>query len=84
MCNFQLKPIGGSSLYTIHAIVSYIENKGLKGDLFFEETISGYLVCAGDEVLSFCRHQHEAYNVVADKLSEFEQRMAPRKAGDGE
>lgn len=72
MPTFALKPIGGSALYVIYAIVSYEENKGIRGDLAFEEVCSGYHVFAGRESLYFSQNLSGAFAFAEQQLAAFE------------
>ena len=72
MLTFTLKPIGGSALYVIYAIVSYEENKGIRGDLAFEELCSGYHVFAGRESLYFSQNLSGAFAFAEQQLAAFE------------
>lgn len=73
--NFTLKPIGGSALYVIYAIVSHEENKGIRGDLSFEEICSGYHVFAGRDSLYFTQSLDEASAFIEQQLAAFAARM---------
>lgn len=71
---FTLKPIGGSALYVIYAIVSHEQNKGLHGDLSFEEVCSGYHVFAERESLYFSKNLSSAFAFIEQKLAAFDAR----------
>lgn len=75
MTTFTLKPIGGTALYVIYAIVSHEENKGIRGDLAFEEVCSGYHVFAGRESVYFTQTLGDAYAFIDQQLTAFAARM---------
>ena len=75
MPTFTLKPIGGTALYVIYAIVSYEENKGIRGELSFKEICSGYHVFASRESLYFTQTLDEASAFIEVQLAAFAARM---------
>lgn len=75
MTTFTLKPIGGSALYVIYAIVSYEQNRGEDGVLAFEEVCSGYHVFAGRESVYFTQTLGDAHAFIAQQLAAFAARM---------
>ena len=75
MLHFALKPIGGSALYVIYAIVSYEQNRGEGGELTFEEICSGYHVFAGRESVYFTQTLGDAHAFIAQQLAAFAARM---------
>ncbi len=75
MPHFTLKPIASISRYVIYAIVSYEENKGIRGDLSFEEVCSGYHVFAGRDSLYFTQTLDEASAFIEEQLAAFAARM---------
>ena len=72
MIAFTLKPVGGTALYVIYAIVSYEENKGIRGDLSFKEICSGYHVFAGRDSLYFTQTLSDAHAFIAEQLAAFD------------
>lgn len=75
MTSFTLKPITGTAIYVIYALVSYEENRGLNGSLAFEEVCSGYLVFAGRDALYFAQTLEDAKAFVEQKVADFCARM---------
>ena len=75
MATFTLKPIGGTAMYVIYAIVSHEENKGIRGDLSFEEVCSGYHVFADRDSLYFTQTLADAHAIIAQQLAAFATRM---------
>ena len=75
MPHFTLKPIASISRYVIYAIVSYEENKGIRGDLSFEEVCSGYHVFADRDSLYFTQTLADAHAFIAQQLAAFAARM---------
>ena len=71
MPNFTLKPISGSALYVIYALVSYEENRDIQGNLAFEELCSGYHVFAGRDALYFTQSLSDAQAFVSGQLAAF-------------
>ena len=72
MINFTLKPVGGTGIYVIYNIVSYMQCKGIKGDSSFEEVSSGFHVFSGADSLYFTPTLPDAYAFVMQKLAAFE------------
>nr|WP_288120737.1 hypothetical protein [Thiomonas sp.] len=72
MTNFTLKPIGGTGIYVIYNIVSYMQCKGIKGDSSFEEVSSGFHVFSGTDSLYFTPTLPDAYAFIMQKLATFE------------
>lgn len=68
---FTLKPIGGNALYVICAVVSYEQNRGIGGDLSFEELHSGYHVFADRESIYYTKILSEAFSFIEQKIAEF-------------
>ena len=80
MINFTLKPIGGTSIFVIYNIISYMECKGIKGDTSFEEVSSGFHVFSGTESLYFTQNLPDAYAFIMQELAAFEAKRAKHLA----
>jgi hypothetical protein len=74
MPTFTLKPIGGNALYVICAVVSYEQNRGIGGDISFEELCSGYHVFADRESIYYTKKLSEAFSFVEQKITELNAR----------